>query len=235
MKKFQPILYLILILITILDILMLGYVTFYPVPMDFRHNVFTFDLLLCVVMWIEFIYNFLKSDKKQYMKDNWLSIFGMLPTDFVFLRALRLIKLIQLIKLFVLEVYNENTIPRFLKETLLDKILLITVIFTSLMTILIVTFDSKIDNIPDAFWYIIVSMTSTGYGDIVPTTISGHVIGAIAMIGGILIFATVTAVISSQYISRINKNHRNELEEKIENLTCEIEKLNRKIDELKKD
>ena len=77
-------------------------------------------------------------------------------------------------------------------------------------------------------------MTSTGYGDIVPATTSGRIIGIIAMVGGIMIFATLTAVISSLYISRISKDNRDDLESKIDDLASEIEKLNKKIDELKK-
>ena len=86
-----------------------------------------------------------------------------------------------------------------------------------------------------AFWFIIVSMTSTGYGDILPNTIFGYLIGTITMIGGILIFASVTAVISSQYVAMINKTHHDALELKIEELNSEIEKLNDKIDEMNKD
>lgn len=234
MKRFQSILYLILILTTILDIGLLFYVTFYPVSSTLKYDVFAFDLVLCIVLWAEFIYSMSKSDKKQYIKDNFWSILGMLPIDFVFLRALRLIKLIQLIRLFIFSIYNEKSISKFLKETFLDKIMLIAIIFIFLMTILINIVDPNI-NIPNAFWYVIVSMTSTGYGDIVPSTITGQVVGVIVMIGGILIFATITAVISSQYIARINETHRSDLESKIEDLTCEVERLNKKIDEMKKD
>lgn len=75
-------------------------------------------------------------------------------------------------------------------------------------------------------------MTSTGYGDVIPATTSGKLIGMGAMIGGILIFASVTAVISSVYMSKISRNNHEELESKIDELTSEIEKLNKKIDEL---
>ena len=57
----------------------------------------------------------------------------------------------------------------------------------------------------------------------------------IAMIGGILVFASFTAVISSLYISKINKDNQDDVNQKIENLTSEIERLNEKIDELKKE
>ena len=65
-----------------------------------------------------------------------------------------------------------------------------------------------------------------------PATASGRLIGIVAMIGGILIFSTITAVISSLYMSKISKANRDDLESKIEDLSEEIKKLNKKIDDL---
>lgn len=236
MEKSKQRIYLILIFATFLDILLLFYVALRPVSSTFRDTVFAFDIILCAVLWIEFIYSYLKSDdKKQYLIENSLSILGMLPINFVFLRALRLVKLIQLIKLFVLARDSEKTISDFLKHTYLDKIILVAIIFTFILTISIRLVDPDIHDIHTALWYVIVSITSTGYGDVVPSTLSGRIVGMIAMIGGILVFASFTAVISSLYISKINKDNRDDVNQKIENLTSEIERLNEKIDELKKE
>lgn len=100
------------------------------------------------------------------------------------------------------------------------------------MSLIITVVDPNINSMPAALWYIIVSMTSTGYGDVIPATPSGKIIGMIAMIGGILIFASLTAVISSLYVSKLSRAKHEDLESKIEELTAEIEKLNKKIDEL---
>lgn len=236
MKKSKQALYLLLILLTLADILLLGYITFYPISLQFKYYAFTFDLVLCIVLWVEFIYSYLHSDdKSQYLNDNLLSILGMLPIDFIFLRALRLLKLFQLIRIFVVSKDDEDLFTNFLKRTYLDKIIVIAIIFIFVITILIRVADSNINDIQTALWYIIVSMTSTGYGDVIPVDVSGRIIGIIAMVGGILIFATITAVISSLYMSRIARDTHNDFDSKIEELTSEIEKLNKKIDELKKD
>ncbi len=42
------------------------------------------------------------------------------------------------------------------------------------------------------------------------------------MVGGILIFASITVVISSLYMSRISKDNHDELKSKIEELNSEI-------------
>jgi len=225
--------YLIFILITLLDILLLAYVVFYQVSSEFKYGAIAFDLIVCAIMWIEFIYSYMHADdKKKYLKENSLSILGMLPIDFVFFRALRLVKLVQLIKLFVLARETSGNISKFLKQTYLDKIILIAIIFISLVTLLVRIMDSNINNVQTALWYVVASMTSTGYGDVVPATTTGRVIGMVAMVGGILIFASITAVISSLYMSKISRDNHDDLESKIEDLTAEIEKLNKKIDEL---
>ena len=236
MLKSKQIIYLILIFATFSDIVLLFYAALNPVSSTFRFGVYTFDIILCAALWIEFIYSYLKSDnKKQYLIENSLSILGMLPINFVFLRALRLLKLIQLIKLFVLARDSEKNLSNFLKHTYLDKIILIAIIFIFILTVSVRILEPNINDINTAFWYIIVSITSTGYGDIVPSSLSGRIVGIIAMIGGILVFASFTAVISSLYISKIGQDNHDDLNIKIENLTSEIERLNEKIDELKKE
>ncbi|WP_407379198.1 ion channel [Methanobrevibacter sp.] len=230
----KQVFYLSVIFLMVIDILFLIYITFSDVSLTLRYSVLAFDFILCIVLWIEFIYSYINSDdKKQYMKDNSLSILGMLPFDFIFLRALRLIKLIQFIKLFVLARDTQKAFSKFLRTTYLDKIIFIAILFVFTVTLLVRLLDPTIHDLNTALWYVVVSITSTGYGDVVPVSTSGRIIGIVAMIGGILIFSTVTAVISSIYVSRISRSSHNDLESKIDDLTMEIKVLNEKIDELK--
>ena len=225
--------YLAIIILIISDFCLLFYVTFYPVDLSFKNTIYTFDVFVCLILWAEFIYSYKHSeDKKQYLHDNFLSIAGMLPIDFMFLRALRLIKLVNFIKKFALT-HESESIEEFLKRTYLDKIISIAIIFVFVIAILIRLFDSNINDISTALWFTFASITSTGYGDIVPNTFSGRLIGIIAMVGGLIIFSTITAVISSIYVSKISKNDRSDLNSKIDDLTAEVEKLNKKIDDLK--
>ena len=231
----KRIVYFVGIIVTILDILFLMYITFYPVDVSLKYQVITFDLLLCVCFWIEFLYNLKKADdKKKYMKNNSLGILGMLPFNSVFMRAFRFVKLAQLIKIYVLIRDDEKVVADFLKKTYLDKAIACSIIFVILITILVWFVDTGISDFGTAIWYTFASMTSTGYGDVVPTTISGRIVGIVAMIGGILIFSLMTAIISSAYVSRLNRENRQDMESKIDDLTRNVEELNRKIDELSK-
>ena len=109
------------------------------------------------------------------------------------------------------------------------------IIFIFFVSLLMYLVDNQINDFATALWYVIVSITATGYGDVVPGTLMGRVIGIIAMIGGVLIFAAITAVISSIYVSKISKASHTDLESRIDDLTLEVKELNKKIDELKKE
>ena len=71
---------------------------------------------------------------------------------------------------------------------------------------------------------------SAGLG--VASVISGSGDRIVAMIGGIMIFSLMTAIISSAYVSRLNRENREDLESKIDDLARNVDELNRKIDEL---
>ena len=60
-------------------------------------------------------------------------------------------------------------------------------------------------SIPAALWWGIVTMTTTGYGDIVPQTVAGRALSGIVMVGGILIFALWTGIIVNGYAEELRR------------------------------
>jgi voltage-gated potassium channel len=53
-----------------------------------------------------------------------------------------------------------------------------------------------------AFWWAIQTVTTVGYGDVVPSEASGKVFAAILMIGGLSFLSIVTATITSSFVAR---------------------------------
>ena len=60
-------------------------------------------------------------------------------------------------------------------------------------------------SIPAALWWGIVTMTTTGYGDVVPRTIAGRALSGIVMVGGILIFALWTGILVNGYAEELRR------------------------------
>jgi len=66
--------------------------------------------------------------------------------------------------------------------------------------------QSPFDSIPTTFWWCLVTMTTVGYGDVVPTQASGQFLGGLVMIFGIIVIALPITVIGSNF-ANIYKAH----------------------------
>ena len=60
----------------------------------------------------------------------------------------------------------------------------------------------------DALWYAVVTMTSTGYGDVIPATLWGRLVGVMLMFGGLTVLSVVTATVASVLVARRIKEER---------------------------
>ncbi|KAF9956152.1 hypothetical protein BGZ72_002977 [Mortierella alpina] len=58
---------------------------------------------------------------------------------------------------------------------------------------------STFDSIPSAFWFVMVTITTTGYGDMVPTTFVGKLISFPAMMCGILLITLPSIIIGRNF------------------------------------
>jgi voltage-gated potassium channel len=54
-------------------------------------------------------------------------------------------------------------------------------------------------SLPDALWWAVVTLTTTGYGDVVPVTVGGRMLGALLMISGITVLAIMTGVLATGF------------------------------------
>lgn len=119
------------------------------------------------------------------------------------LRVLRLLKLIRYLK--ALHLFLSS-----LQDTI--EIMLV-VVFTVLIVIAIsgnLIYAIEPEIIPNAFvgsWWSLVTMTTVGYGDIVPATTGGKVVASILMVTGITIFAMLTGTISVKIAQIVNRTH----------------------------
>jgi voltage-gated potassium channel len=62
-------------------------------------------------------------------------------------------------------------------------------------------------SIPHALWWSIVTLSTTGYGDMVPATLWGRVLGAVVMVSGIVIFALWAGIIANAFAEEQQRRH----------------------------
>jgi len=95
--------------------------------------------------------------------------------------------------------------------------------------------NSEIKTLVDAIWYATATVTTVGYGDVVPVTQEGRIMGIVMMFVGIFIFALIISRLGAILIgSQLKKRERLDSQEKkiiIEKIQS-IEKLEKQEFEL---
>jgi voltage-gated potassium channel len=101
-----------------------------------------------------------------------------------------------------LELTFHSNLPRL-------ALLLFLVLFVSgALMLLLESNNPSYVNIIDSIWWAIVSMTTTGYGDKVPVTLWGRILGGAVMLSGVVIISFFTATVSSIFVSKKLREER---------------------------
>ena len=129
-----------------------------------------------------------------------------------------------------------------LKAKSLEYIVMIAAAISVIVGFTIFLIDPNIHSLGDGIWYAWVTMTHVGYGDIVPTSFLGRLLGAVLILFGLGMFALFTASFSAALIGRDLGDVRKEMSiveketrglEWEENLVLkELTRLHQRLDKL---
>lgn len=62
-------------------------------------------------------------------------------------------------------------------------------------------------SVPRAMWWAIVTLTTTGYGDVMPITIWGRLLAGWVMVGGIVMFTLQAGIIATAFAEELHRRH----------------------------
>ena len=227
----------------VVDIVLITVAMFINLPGDIAFGIMVFDFCVCIVLLIEWSINFyISKPKKVFLKQksNWLDLIASIPFDVLLpavipsaglLRYLRLLKLLRIVALF-----NRffSGFEVFIKKTNLDKILG-GVFFTILVFTLILYIFGSSYGLFDDFYFVVVTLTTVGYGDVTPQTFNEKVITIILIIVGIFVFSTITAVISSYFTERLIKKDDGDIDENFEFISGELNEIKKDLERTHKE
>jgi voltage-gated potassium channel len=73
---------------------------------------------------------------------------------------------------------------------------------------------NSFDSFGDALWWAAQTVTTVGYGDVVPQTDGGRFVAVFVMVFGLAVVSLVTAIVTSGFVARAQRARRdNELAE----------------------
>ena len=79
--------------------------------------------------------------------------------------------------------------------------------------------DTKIKTLGDSLWWVVETITTVGYEDIVPISDLGRTVALVFMFGGILIITTIMSVVSTGfYKKRVSKEESERRQQEFEHL-----------------
>ena len=198
-----------------------------------------FSLEVASIAWftLEYIVRLISSPSKWKFLKSFLNIIDYIidyiilwlnnGSDITPLSVLRVVRLVRVFRIFKLSRHSMSLqiLGDTLRASVRELAMLIFFLFLG-----IILFSSALyyaengktfKSIPDAFWYSLVTMTTVGYGEIVPVTFSGKLIGSLCTITGVLTISLPVPVIVSNFqffykrdrMVNANKKKREELNE----------------------
>lgn len=181
--------------------------------------VYQADLAICVMFAVEFIYRIVRSDNKSgFIKGHGYEVLAMVPA-YIFvifevqpifggiLRSLRLIRVVRLLVVIARLRRTMHVAPQIVQRNYLIYLLMVSlfIVFVGGLGAYMMESgspDAVIKTPGDAIWWSLATVTTVGYGDIVPQTLGGRIVGVAIMFVGISFLGVFISTLGAAFTER---------------------------------
>ena len=146
-------------------------------------------------------------DNRRYLVDGWgwVDAISIVPL----LRVARLLRVVRVIRVMQRMGGPSEALTAFFKDRATGGLLLVLLVallvleFGSLLMLWAESTqpDANITTAEDSIWYLIVTMSTVGYGDLYPVSLTGRVIGSAIIIVGVGVFGTLTGFLATIFLT----------------------------------
>jgi len=214
-----------------------------------RRVLFVMDAVLSVIFLGDFFFRLRSATNKMeyfFKRYGWADLLASLP--FEHLKALRIFRIIRVFRLMRADGWEKTkqTLARDRAENALLTLVLLGLLVLEFGSLWILHVEelvkgANIVSASDALWYVIVTISTVGYGDRYPVTAEGRIIGVVIIIVGVGIFGTFTGYLANAFLAPRREKNTEALQgssaavlrtEKLEELQELLVAQQRTIDEL---
>lgn len=176
------------------------------------------DSKLELGLWLMFVIEtgvmtLMVDDRKRYLKSNWMNVVIILVGLPLFLGvtsysgALRLIRILILLDL---SMHVGSSIARLLSRNALGPTFAGSAIVIFMAGFMIAGIDPAIKTASEGIWWAWVTVTTVGYGDIVPSSNVGRIFAGMLILIGLGLISLLTANIAAITIERVGSQAKAE-------------------------
>ena len=213
------------------------------------------ELFFTFLFTVEYVLRiYCSTNKKKYTLSfmGIIDLLSIIPTYLIIFYApigylidIRVLRLIRIFRIFKLSPYlrSGHTMQIALRSS--RPKIIVFILSVSLVVIILGTLmyiiegqQNGFDNIPKSIYWAVVTLTTVGYGDVVPITTLGKTVAVFIMLLGYAIIAVPTGIVSSE-LTKYNKEkkqerNQSEIIEKEKEILSKEEEILRKLDCLEK-
>ena len=202
------------------------------------------DLLLWGVFVVDYGWRFfLSKGNWRFIIENIFDLLAILPLNAIFTvfrlgrifrlaRLTKLLKLTRLLRIVGLTGKLERKISRFLRTNGLIYILYVNIFIVLVGSSILSVVEEK--SFSDSLWWALVTVTTVGYGDIVPVSLFGKWLAVLLMLVGIGTIGMLTSALTNFFV-KDNSDEQIKLDKLQDELSSQrmlLERQSEKIEEL---